>query len=80
VTLMLPPWCREPVGTLELLLFEADYLRPSRSRAYASPPTSPRRGARLATGLLGSALAGRVSHPLDDEQNFVKLPLALTPS
>jgi hypothetical protein len=38
--------------------------------------TSPRPGARLATGLLGSALAGRASHPLDDEQDFVNLPLA----
>jgi hypothetical protein len=40
------------------------------------PGTSPRPGARLATGLLGSALAGRASHPLDDVQDFVNLPLA----
>jgi hypothetical protein len=55
---------------------EAYYPRLSRSHAYASPGASPLRGARLATGLLGSALAGRASHPLDDEQNFVNLPLA----
>ena len=29
-------------------------------------------GARLATGRAGSPLAGRVSHPLDDEQGFMK--------
>ena len=28
--------------------------------------------ARLATGLPGSALAGRVSHPLDDRPNFME--------
>jgi hypothetical protein len=32
--------------------------------------------ARLATGLRGSALAGRDLHPLDDEQDLVKLSLA----
>jgi hypothetical protein len=30
--------------------------------------------ARLATGLPGSALAGRDSHPLDDRPNFVESP------
>ena len=29
-------------------------------------------GARLATGRAGSPLAGRVSHPLDDKQGFMK--------
>ena len=29
-------------------------------------------GARLATGRAGSPFAGRVSHPLDDEQGFMK--------
>ncbi len=28
--------------------------------------------ARLATGRAGSPLAGRVSHPLDDERSFIK--------
>ena len=29
-------------------------------------------GARLATGRAGSPFAGRVSHPLDDKQGFMK--------
>ena len=35
--------------------------------------------ARLATGLLGSALAGRDSHPLDDLQDFSDSATCLLP-
>jgi hypothetical protein len=38
------------------------------------PRTSLLPGARLATGLPGSALAGRVSHPLDDFSEFHESP------
>jgi len=34
----------------------------------------PTAGARLAPGLRGFALAGRVSHPLDSELSFKDLP------
>ena len=45
-------------------------LRVPTHRRWASLPS----GARLATGLPGSALAGRVSHPLDDFSEFHESP------
>jgi hypothetical protein len=35
--------------------------------------------ARLATGLLGSALTGRDSHPLDDKQDFSNSATCILP-
>jgi hypothetical protein len=43
------------------------------------PVTSLPPEARLATGLPGSALAGRVSHPLDDFSEFHELPHVFIP-
>ena len=42
--------------------------------AYASSEDIAAPGARLATGLPGSALAGRDLHPLDDCSEFPKSP------
>ena len=52
--------------------FGAAVPRPARSRAYASPMAflPPSQGWLPARA--GSPLAGRVSHPLDDRQNFMK--------
>ena len=60
------------LGTRKHVSFVATYPRPTRSRAYASPKSVTVSGARLATGRAGSPFAGRVSHPLDDEQGFMK--------
>ena len=47
---------------------------PTHRRETSLPP-----GARLATGLPGSTLAGRVSHPLDDFSEFHELPHVFIP-
>jgi hypothetical protein len=56
----------DSLGAREIRGFGAVLTRPAPSRAYASPGGIAAPGARLATGLPGSALAERVSHPLDD--------------
>jgi hypothetical protein len=59
--------------------FEAVLTRPMPLRAYASSGDITAPEARLATGLPGSALAGRVSHPLDDFSEFHELPHVFIP-
>ena len=44
------------------------------SRTYASSGDIAAPEARLATGLPGWALAGRASHPLDDDSKFPESP------
>ena len=61
----------EPLGTRHIQLFEAKKPRPTRLRAYASPNTSPRTAQGSLPARAGSPLAGRVSHPLDDERSFM---------
>ncbi|HEY5282923.1 MAG TPA: hypothetical protein VIM14_09050 [Polyangia bacterium] len=48
--------------------------RPMSLRAYASSGDIAATEASLATGPPGLALAGRVSHPLDDFSEFLGLP------
>ena len=48
------------------------YPRPTRSRAYASPSPLPFPAQGSLPARAGSPLAGRVSHPLDDKQGFMK--------
>jgi len=62
------------LGRSETNSFVAVLTRPTSSRAYASSLDIAAHGARLATGLPGSALAGRVSHPLDDFSKFPESP------
>ncbi len=51
-------------------VFEAATPRLTRSRAYASPASLPRPSQGSLPARVGSPLAGRVSHPLDDESKF----------
>jgi len=60
------------LGTRNVIVFEATHPRPTRSRAYASPVASPRPSPGLLPARAGSPLAGRVSHPLDDERSFME--------
>ena len=46
--------------------------RPTRSRTYASPSRLPFPAQGSLPARAGSPLAGRVSHPLDDKQGFMK--------
>jgi len=46
--------------------------RPTRSRTYASPGALPRPSQGSLPTRAGSPLAGRVSHPLDDERSFLQ--------
>ena len=46
--------------------------RPTRSRTYASPNPLPSPAQGSLPARAGSPLAGRVSHPLDDKQGFMK--------
>ncbi len=69
-----------PSSTLKLSAkwnsdFEATLQRPLRSHAYASPF-----GARLTIGLPGSALAERISHPLDNYSDFRAIASSALPS
>jgi hypothetical protein len=62
------------LGRSETSCFGAVLTRPASSRAYASSGGIAAPEARLATGLPGWALAGRVSHPLDDYSKFRESP------
>jgi hypothetical protein len=53
-----------------IIVFEATYPRPTRSRAYASPIALPRPSPGSLPARAGSPLAGRDLHPLDDKRNF----------
>ena len=50
--------------------FVAATPRPTRSRAYASPAALPHPSQGSLPARAGSPLAGRASHPLDDQQDF----------
>ena len=52
--------------------FVATYPRPTRSCTYASPDPLPSPAQGSLPARAGSPLAGRDSHPLDDEQGFMK--------
>ena len=52
--------------------FGAAFPWPTRSRAYASPVPFLRPAQGSLPARAGSPFAGRVSHPLDDEQSFMK--------
>lgn len=52
-----------------------DFPRPIRSPAYASSATLPRRR-KTSSRLVGYSLAGRDSHPLDDERDFGRYRIA----
>ena len=54
------------------IVFEATYPRPTRSRTYASTIPLPRPSQGSLPARAGSPLAGRASHPLDDERNFME--------
>ncbi len=58
------------LGIRKVIVFEAMYSRPTRSRTYASPISLPRPSQGSLPARAGSPLAGRVSHPLDDKRNF----------
>ena len=59
-----------PLGIRDKIVFEAAYPRPTRSRAYASPASLPGPSQGSLPARAGSPLAGRVSHPQDDESKF----------
>jgi hypothetical protein len=61
----------DSLGTRNDLLFVAASPRPTCSRAYASPTASPPPSQGSLPTWAGSPLAGRDSHPLDDERNFI---------
>jgi hypothetical protein len=58
------------LGIRSEMVFEATYPRPARSRTYASPVSLPKPSQGSLPARAGSPLAGRVSHPLDDESKF----------
>ncbi len=60
------------LGIRKVIVFEAKYSRPTRSRTYASPISLPRPSQGSLPARTGSPLAGRVSHPLDDIRNFME--------
>ena len=60
------------LGTRKEIVFEATHPRPTCSRAYASPIASPRPSPGSLPARAGSPLAGRISHPLDDERSFME--------
>jgi hypothetical protein len=60
------------LGIRNEIVFEATYPRLTRSRAYASPIPFPRPSQGSLPARAGSPLTGRVSHPLDDERNFME--------
>jgi len=68
------PWTLG-IPTVSRLYSHGPRLRvPTHRRRASLPP-----GARLATGLPGSALAGRASHPLDDFSEFHESPHVFIP-
>ena len=60
--------------------FGAAVPRPARSHAYASQTPSLGSAPGLLPARAGSPLAGRISHPLDDERSFMKSPHLQSPS
>jgi hypothetical protein len=60
------------LGIRKVIVFEAMYSRPTRSRTYASPISLPTPSQGSLPARAGSPLAGRVSHPLDDIRNFME--------
>ena len=61
-----------PLGTRNGIVFVATYPRPTRLRAYASPVPLPEPSQGSLPAWAGSPLAGRNSHPLDDERSFTE--------
>lgn len=61
------------LGIREGIGFGAAFPWPTCSHAYASPAVSPRPAQGLLPARAGSPLAGRDSHPLDDEQSFMEV-------
>jgi hypothetical protein len=71
-----PPWPKHGAGAARhggWILFRGWLPTAPRSRTHASPraPVSRTCVARLTTDLPGSALVGRVSHPLEDSLNLM---------
>ena len=60
-----------------IIVFEATYPRPTRSRAYASPIALPRPSQGSLPARAGSPLAGRDLHPLDNKRNFMETSQSL---
>jgi hypothetical protein len=60
------------LGIRETIGFGAAVPRPARLHAYASPMAFRPPSQGLLPARAGSPLAGRVSHPLDDKQNFME--------
>jgi hypothetical protein len=69
----------QPLGTRKPNCFEAVLTRLMSLRSYASSEDITTLEARFATGPPGLALAGRVSHPLDDYSEFHELPHGFIP-
>ena len=63
---------KRTLGIRKVIVFEAVTSRLTRSRAYASPTSLPRPSQGSLPTRAGSPLAGRVSHPLDDERSFME--------
>src|ERR1700757_2363115 len=61
------------LGIREGIGFGAAFPWPTCSHAYASPAVFPRPAQGLLPARAGSPLAGRDSHPLDDEQSFMEV-------
>ena len=70
--LLWPSGNSAPWASGKAIGFGAAVPRPARSSAYASPAVSPRPAQGWLPARAGSPLAGRVSHPLDDAQSFMK--------
>jgi len=60
------------LGVRNDIAFEATSPRPTCSRAYASTASLPRPSQGSLPARAGSPLAGRDSHPLDDERSFTE--------
>jgi len=69
---LLPSGSSAPWASGKTIGFGAAFPWPTRSRAYASPATFLRLSPGSLPAEAGSPLAGRVLHPLDDEQSFMK--------
>ena len=65
------------LGIRNVIAFEAATPRLTRSRAYASPISLPRPSQGSLPARAGSPLAGRDSHPLDDDSKFHEAIAAL---
>jgi len=71
-TALLPSGHSAPWASGKNIGFGAASPRPTRSYAYASPAFLPRPSQGLLPTRAGSPFAGRVSHPLDDQQSFME--------